>query len=363
MSFEPIETACDVIRRSASVAAGMRELINAADRSSLLTPSQRALLDEIDFAAEAERLTEALRTELASATLKGVNGFYFGIDGLNMPDGKGIEFGCSALHEAGIREIQFAWKCEQYLDNLPSTALTQIYSLNEPIQTDAEYLICFGYLGLVLKQAFHSGLARLIHRPADEIAIAFGFHDGDLALLGFVRPNDLNLLVQLGDFDETNEQKRATADAAAFSVYCKDAMGDENLSADPEGSLIVRPHPFQPDEMADATFPIFLQMHDVMLFDRSSRDLLKRQTQFEIFDVFCAWNGQAAIGLRVPHLKNDSEVPSVEMFFRPFDPAELLGYPLAWIDGRNLVCTPAFRSAWIDSGSTGLHFAELHGQP
>lgn len=363
MSFEPIEIACDVIRRTSSLADGIHELIAAADRARFLTPAQLGLIADIDFVADAEQFTEALLARFSSASLKGVTGFYFGIDGLNIPHGKGIEFGCSTRHEAGLREIQFAWKCEQYLDDLPSSAMKGIYSSEEPIETEAEYLICFGYLGLALKQAFQPGSAGLIQCPSDEIAIAFGFHDGDLALLGFVRPNDLNLLVQSGGFEETNEQKRANADAAAFSVYCRDAMGDENLPADQTGSLIVRPHPFQPDEMADAMFPIFLQMHHVMLFDRSSRELLKRETSFEIFDVLCAWNEQAAIGLRVPHLKNDPEVPSGEMFFRPFDLAELQGYPLAWIDGRNLVCTPAFRSAWIDGGSTGLHFSALHGQP
>jgi hypothetical protein len=102
-------------------------------------------------------------------------------------------------------------------------------------------------------------------------------------------------------------------------------------------------------------------MQKMMLFDPLLQDWLIQHTGCDIIKVFCPWLSAPAIGLRLPEIKDSEPAEGLEIYFRPFDIHELRGHQLAFIEGRRLTCTPAFRSAWIESGHTGLNFNPMHG--
>ena len=104
--------------------------------------------------------------------------FYFGLDGINMLNGKGIEMG------GGKGEHQYC----AFRDEIPSIALEQFYneclSLHESASFVAEYTIAMGYLGLALRAAFTQISSKIAATSLKKRTVVFGFHDGDLWPLG-----------------------------------------------------------------------------------------------------------------------------------------------------------------------------------
>lgn len=137
-----------------------------------------AKIRKVDFAADAAAIRDALEKVLPgddSAEL------YFGLDSLNMPNGKGIEFGAGDVNSCypNARAV------------LPSAAFGQIFRYAK--DTDAQYALAIGYLGLAIKTAFATIPPRKALGKTRKRTIIFGFHDGDLFPLGQITLKGLTL--------------------------------------------------------------------------------------------------------------------------------------------------------------------------
>jgi hypothetical protein len=62
----------------------------------------------------------------------------------------------------------------------------------------ADVMLCLGYTGLALRRAFEVTDPGTLLGNAKERAVAWGWHDGDLLVLGLVRPNGFSLHLDEG---------------------------------------------------------------------------------------------------------------------------------------------------------------------
>jgi tetratricopeptide (TPR) repeat protein len=152
------------------VSRGMSSLIDFLASEQPSNPTWRALR-KFDFSADAARIQKSLHRHLRDPKMADYTHFYFGLDDLNMPNGKGIEFGC------GHEEQDF----DYYPGNIPSKGLALVF--RECEANVAHYTLGIGFLGLALNQAF-AAFGPAANHGGVEWHVIFGFHDGDLFPLG-----------------------------------------------------------------------------------------------------------------------------------------------------------------------------------
>src|SRR5690606_8304449 len=131
-------------------------------------------------------VAEAWAGRTAGCVPPAATGIYLGIDGVNMPDGKGIELGCSTTRQPGSPGIDFIYDCDSYCDDLPMQSLAQFYdwfhndegydTFGDADSLDLEYTVCFGASALVLREALRSLPAGQLVGSAGERVFAYGFH-------------------------------------------------------------------------------------------------------------------------------------------------------------------------------------------
>jgi tetratricopeptide (TPR) repeat protein len=160
------------------VGKGMRTLIDFLAARAPDDPTWKRLR-AFDFDRDAKKIQASLETTLPAASCDAFSHFYFGLDSLNMSDGKGIEFGCGNSAE----------NYTHYPGNIPSGGLKLIFASCE--DRIAHYALGIGFLGLALHQAF-AQLAPELAKGA-EWRIEFGFHDGDLFPLGTASKGGIRL--------------------------------------------------------------------------------------------------------------------------------------------------------------------------
>jgi hypothetical protein len=156
------------------VTDGMRWLLNRLGDSEL-DPRIRKKLSQLKYAADARLIQERIARLFARHEVNARSTeLYFGLDPLNMPQGKGIEFGCGEQSE----------EYSSYPGNVRSDVLNRMFTLVEG--GIGEIALGIGYLGLALKQAFGEISLNILLGAASHRRVVFGFHDGDLLELGEV---------------------------------------------------------------------------------------------------------------------------------------------------------------------------------
>ena len=117
-----------------------------------------------------------------------------------MPEGKGIEMGCSTRWKRGDQSIQYVYDCEKYCKDLPMPSLaayyTWFYKGNAGLEAMdgldclyVEFPVCLGASALVMAQALARIDPAVLCGSHAERCFAFGFHDGDLMRLGRATKN------------------------------------------------------------------------------------------------------------------------------------------------------------------------------
>jgi hypothetical protein len=182
-----------IVKGAPDVAAGMSSLF-AYGKALKPTFPRWKKLERIDYASDAQLMLLFLRDALSNSEITSeYTGFYFGLDGLNMPSGKGVEFGCSRHFKPQTTDEKWVYQCDLYPENIPSESLSAAYRTGIELGELPDYIVCFGFLGLALRQAFDSIPAIESLNGAPYRAIMWGYHDGDLQLLGVVHPQGLQL--------------------------------------------------------------------------------------------------------------------------------------------------------------------------
>jgi hypothetical protein len=153
------------------------------------------VLRRLDWGADVGPLREAMIERLNSCVPAETTGFYLGLDGVNMPGGKGIEMGCSSGWEAGEETINYVYGCDTYCDELPMRSLAAYYTwyyvgnvgleaLRGQDSLAIEYPVCLGASALVMAHALRGIEPAVLCGSKAERCFAFGFHDGDMMRLG-----------------------------------------------------------------------------------------------------------------------------------------------------------------------------------
>jgi len=113
-------------------------------------------------------------------------GIYFGLDTLNMDNGKGSNIEIGLSNTCDPREFSDHWiyDCDSYGDNhlinglnLVSDNFTNTIKWSPEERSFSEYLIFLGYSGIVLREALIN-----VTTEIDFLSI-WGFHDGDMFYL------------------------------------------------------------------------------------------------------------------------------------------------------------------------------------
>jgi hypothetical protein len=122
-------------------------------------------------------------------------GLYFGLDGLNMPRSKGIEFGCSKTFDEASDEggVNWAYNGSFYPFEIPSALLSELYGGVVEMAGLADHAVCIAYTGLAVRDALRDLPRELTLGGAKARAVCFGPHDGDLYRLGTLRPDGLHI--------------------------------------------------------------------------------------------------------------------------------------------------------------------------
>jgi hypothetical protein len=135
-----------------------------------------------DVRAAAQWLTSEISAPLAPKPVRGV---YLGLDTLNMEGGAGhnVELGATASCDPLAQDGDWAWDCEWYGQRHLIRGLVDLKAEyeREPWKERyqfADYALFLGYSGLVLGDALAAASAR------DPLLAIWGFHEGDLFLLG-----------------------------------------------------------------------------------------------------------------------------------------------------------------------------------
>lgn len=186
----PIEKLLSIIRNqldSQKAWEQVLDLCNAEQASNLWASLPRVDLDR-DIAA-----TKAWFDSFLSRTQAPIR-VYLGLDTLNMHDGKGsnIEIGWIA-GDTNQNGTEWAYGELTYGDPFLISSLASLQNIYSLPQYDndfslAEYILFLGYSGLVVREALIS------YAPNLSMLFAWGFHDGDLFLLGRTENNKLQML-------------------------------------------------------------------------------------------------------------------------------------------------------------------------
>ncbi|HEV2292946.1 MAG TPA: hypothetical protein VGR35_03770 [Tepidisphaeraceae bacterium] len=183
-----------IIRTAPDVATGARVLHEIARQFVPPELPVWKVLAALKWADDVAAVREAWVERARTCIPPEASGIYFGIDGLNMPEGKGVELGCSSGHLPGWQSIDYVFNCETYCPDLPLPSLTALYTWLHagggydtfgPVDNlHVEYPICLGVSALVFRDALRGVDAWSLVGETTERCFAIGFHDGDLLRLG-----------------------------------------------------------------------------------------------------------------------------------------------------------------------------------
>jgi hypothetical protein len=162
-------------------------------------PADAALWDDLarrDFAADYAHFRDDFGDNLKGSPIPAkYNGFYFGLDGLNMPNGKGVEFGCSDTFDDANDDgdVKRAYDGSHYPFEIASPLLSELYDGVVEIASLADHAVCIAYVGLAVRDALRELPISDTLGKARARAVCWGPHDGDLYRLGTLRPDGLVL--------------------------------------------------------------------------------------------------------------------------------------------------------------------------
>lgn len=188
----------DAVNEADDVAAGISRLLAFCRAEE---PAETAIwsnLAQRDFAADYEQFRDYLGASLkASPVPASYSGYYFGLDGANMPNGKGIEFGCSDTFDEARDDgsVDWAYNCSHCPFEIPSLLLAELYDGVVRMASLADYAICIAYVGLAVRDALRDLPISDTLGGARARAVCWGPHDGDLYRLGTLRRDGLVLEV------------------------------------------------------------------------------------------------------------------------------------------------------------------------
>lgn len=136
-----------------------------------------------DFERDVNDAAAWLAAELGA--LPAAKGIYLGLDTLNMEGGRGknVEFGGTAECDPAGDDESWLEDDLDYGDDHLIRGLLELHAVYsspewEPWSEFCDYAVFFGYSGIVL------GAAMARTAGARDLLVAWGFHDGDLFLLG-----------------------------------------------------------------------------------------------------------------------------------------------------------------------------------
>jgi hypothetical protein len=179
-----IDRVTDIVKTTEDSAAGWTRLLHVckAERPSELWDALPSPDVKSDVHAATAWLTSQLHHREAPKPFRGV---YLGLDTLNMDDGAGhnLELGATASCDPFGSNHEWVWSCEWYGDR---HLIRGLLILKEEYERErwteeydfADYALFLGYSGLVLGGA----LAAIAVR--EPLLATWGFHDGDLFVLG-----------------------------------------------------------------------------------------------------------------------------------------------------------------------------------
>lgn len=197
----PVEELLEIVRAGINPEKTWRSILALCNGSA--PSSLWDLLPALDINADIERAARWIQVELDNK-LSACTGIYLGLDTLNMRagDGKNVETGGSALCEPsedssdwlssdlaygadhillGLFHLRAKYSEEEWRVGDKSVAAGSLFGF-------ADYMLFLGYSGVVLGHAcklIKSNRARLF---------VWGFHDGDMFLLGRSSGNEFTLL-------------------------------------------------------------------------------------------------------------------------------------------------------------------------
>jgi hypothetical protein len=182
------------VNESEDVVDGMARLLDFCRVESPTDASLWNTIAECDFEGDYRQLCDSFGESLSSDPIPAeYNGFYFGLDGLNMPNGKGIEFGCTKFFDDATDAGGFKWaeSCSYYPFELPSAILGQLYGGVVKMATLADFALLIPYVGLAVRDCLRElPISRTLGRSRAR-GLCWGPHDGDLYRLGTLRPDGL----------------------------------------------------------------------------------------------------------------------------------------------------------------------------
>jgi hypothetical protein len=186
----------DAVNDADDVADGIAQLIKFGRAEA---PADAALWDNLarrDFAADYAHFRDDFGDKLNSSPIPTkYNGFYFGLDGLNMPSDKGIEFGCSDTFDDAKDDgdVKWAYDGSHYPFKIESPLLSELYDGVVKLASLADHAVCIAYVGLAVRDALRELPISATLGNSRARAICWGPHDGDLYRLGTLRPAGLVL--------------------------------------------------------------------------------------------------------------------------------------------------------------------------
>lgn len=192
-----LEDMCRIVRTATSLPDGVKRLHDLVRTDATAWAVAGPVLEGMTWDASAEVLSAAVEDQLLSTVPLSTTGFWFGIDGLNMPSGRGLEMGCSPAWAYGSPKIDYVFTCDNYCDDVPFPALGDYYrwyyqGLYDPAVQDrpdfnyltVEYSVCLGATALALRQAFTEIDPVVACAAHPQRCVALGFGDGDIIRVG-----------------------------------------------------------------------------------------------------------------------------------------------------------------------------------
>jgi len=162
-------------------------------------PADAALWDDLarrDFAADYVLFRDDFGGNLKASPIPAkYTSLYFGLDGLNMANGKGIEFGCSDTFDdtKDDGDVSWAYDGSHYPFEIASPLLSELYDGVVQMASLADHAVCIAYVGLAVRDALRELPISDTLGTARARAVCWGPHDGDLYRLGTLRPSGLDL--------------------------------------------------------------------------------------------------------------------------------------------------------------------------
>ena len=186
MRWYPTDEVLEIVRRSPSPSDGWAALLklSATRKRSALWRRLRTL--PVDPDADAWHAAGWLGEQLAApAVPRPVHGVYLGLDTLNMNGGAGsnVEIGLTARADTTGHDYDWVYRMQWYGTRHLVAGLVPMQAVYSEPEYErahgfADYVLFLGYSGLVLRQACEHVRWRA------RAAVLWGFHDGDLFLLG-----------------------------------------------------------------------------------------------------------------------------------------------------------------------------------